>query len=128
MSPRRNSPIPVFCQVAAFILCGFFFYGILYFATAEQKFNTLLGSGYSGFEYSKIPEYGTPVFLRKLGYEHFRIDLEGVVDSIFRPAFELDRRFLRKRYWATLDDRYVVLKPTAPNKPAIVSPIPPRVD
>jgi len=100
------------------------FYGALYAISAEPRLNTLFGSSYNAFEYPRIPDYGTPDDLRDFGYRHLGFDPEELMAVIFRPAFELDRSFIRRKTWGGFDYRDVGPREPAPNKPAMASPIP----
>ena len=85
-------------------------YGISYSVCVRPSLNTMLGSGYDSFEYPKIPEYGTPVSVRDFGYRKFGFDPEELISVVFRPAFEIDRRFVRERFWGGFDFRDVAPK------------------
>jgi len=106
--------------VAGLICC----YGLLYALIAEPQLNTVFGSPYSAFEYPKIPVYGTPDELREFGYRKLGFDPEDLVANVFRPAFEFDRRFIRWKFWGGFDYRDVGPRESAPNTPAMASPIP----
>ncbi|MCB1089528.1 MAG: hypothetical protein KDM63_20990 [Verrucomicrobiae bacterium] len=105
----------------AVLLCCYF---ISYFLTAKPQFNTLFGSRYSAFEYPKIPEYGTPEKLREYGYRNLGIDLEDLVAAIFSPAFELDRRFIRWKFWGGFDYRDVGPRDSSTEQIGALNPIP----
>jgi|APTNR8051073442_1049403.scaffolds.fasta_scaffold17105_3 hypothetical protein len=99
-------------------------YVISYFLTAKPQLNTLFGSPYSAFEYPKIPEYGTPEILREYGYRKLGVDLEDLVAAIFRPAFELDRTFIRWKFWGGFDYRDVGPRDPCTEQVGALNPIP----
>ncbi len=93
----------------------FFSYASLFILCAKPSSNRMFGSNYDRFEYPKIPAYGTPDELRALSYRLFQYDFEDAVDAFFRPAFELDRKFGRRKLWIGLDFRDVGPRMHPPN-------------
>lgn len=87
-------------------------YGGLFYFCAEPRFNTLLRSDYDAFDYPKYPHYGAPSKLRDFSYQSFGFDFEMIPDIFFRPAFEIDRRFMRRRLWGGFDWRDVEVRKT----------------